>query len=163
MGNTISNFYDALNKAWDKEPETLIELGITDKVFANIEKFVTKDKLVKMENKAISLEDKLLVVAFLNRPLFGDGEKFSLSVGMLGKGVRFLTDSFNDYNDIMPAVDKIESLGFEFISAENRCKIRRVSDNSEETIINFTFCGSSRKETTYSGVVEFIKWHNALN
>lgn len=36
----IKTFFDALNKIWDKEPETLIELGLTDKVFSNIEKFI---------------------------------------------------------------------------------------------------------------------------
>ena len=38
----IEEFFDALNKCWDKEPEMLIELGITDKIFINIENFVTK-------------------------------------------------------------------------------------------------------------------------
>lgn len=43
MENTIVKFFDALNEAWGEEPETLIELGITDEVFCNVEKFVVEN------------------------------------------------------------------------------------------------------------------------
>lgn len=39
---TISEFFTALNKAWDTEPETLMELGITEEVFIKIESYVNQ-------------------------------------------------------------------------------------------------------------------------
>jgi len=57
---TIVKFFDALNKAWDKEPETLIELGITDEVFINIQNFVMQeDKIMYtfLEQVSITIKD----------------------------------------------------------------------------------------------------------
>jgi hypothetical protein len=43
--STIVDFFQELNKAWDKEPELLIELGITDEVFMNAERAYAKERL----------------------------------------------------------------------------------------------------------------------
>ena len=60
---------------------------------------------------------------------------------------------------LMPVVDKIESLGYEFFIVEDRIKIAHNTDHSIDTIINFTL-GGSKREATYKAVVEFIKQYN---
>ena len=60
---------------------------------------------------------------------------------------------------LMPVVEKIESLGYEFFIVEDRIKIAHNTDHSTETIIDFTL-GGSKRDATYQAVVEFIKWYN---
>ena len=60
---------------------------------------------------------------------------------------------------LMPVVEKIESLGYEFFIVEDRIKIAHNTDDSIDTIINFTL-GGSKKDATYKAVVEFIKTYN---
>jgi hypothetical protein len=60
---------------------------------------------------------------------------------------------------LMPVVEKIESLGYEFFIVENRVKVAHNTDHSIETIIDFTF-GGSKRDVTYQGVVEFINQYN---
>ena len=60
---------------------------------------------------------------------------------------------------LMPVVDKIESLGYEFFIVEDRIKIAHNTDHSTETIIDFTL-GGSKRDATYQAVVEFIKQYN---
>ncbi len=60
---------------------------------------------------------------------------------------------------LMPVVEKIESLGYELIIAESRCKINHNTDHSIEEVINIDIIDSKR-EATYQAVVEFIKEHN---
>ena len=63
------------------------------------------------------------------------------------------------WNYLMPVVEKIESLGYEFFIVEDRIKIAHNTDHSIDTIINFTL-GGSKIDATYKGVVEFIKQYN---
>jgi len=63
------------------------------------------------------------------------------------------------WNWLMPVVEKIENLGFEFFIVENRVKIAHNSDNSIKVIIDFTFNGS-KIDAVYQGVTEFIKYYN---
>lgn len=65
----------------------------------------------------------------------------------------------NDWNWLMPVVDRIESLGYEFFIVENRVEVAHNTDHSIETIIDFTFHGGKRG-ATYRGVVEFINQYN---
>ena len=60
---------------------------------------------------------------------------------------------------LMPVVEKIESLGYELIIAESRCKINHNTDHSIEEVINIDIIGSKR-DVTHKAVVEFIKEHN---
>ena len=60
---------------------------------------------------------------------------------------------------LMPVVEKIESLGYELIIAESRCKINHNTDHSIEEVINIEIIGS-KIDVTYRAVVEFI---NQLN
>ena len=63
------------------------------------------------------------------------------------------------WNWLMPVVEKIESLGYEFFIVENRVEVAHNTDHSIETIIDFTFHGGKRG-ATYRGVVEFINQYN---
>ena len=60
---------------------------------------------------------------------------------------------------LMPVVERIESLGYEFFIVENRVMVSHNTDHSIETIIDFTFYGGKRG-ATYRGVVEFINQYN---
>jgi|TARA_B110000908_G_C10054765_1_gene357872 hypothetical protein len=68
-------------------------------------------------------------------------------------------DFTNSWDWLMPVVEKIESLGYEFFIVEDRIKIAHNTDHSTETIIDFTL-GGSKRDATYKAVVEFVKWHN---
>jgi len=60
---------------------------------------------------------------------------------------------------LMPVVERIENLCFEFFIVESRCKVAHNSDNSIATILDSE--GKSTKlNHTYSVVVEFINEHN---
>ena len=64
-------------------------------------------------------------------------------------------DFSNSWCWLMPVVEKIESLGYEFFIVEDRIKIAHNTDHSIDIIINFTL-GGSKREATYKAVVEFI-------
>tara|TARA_Y100001972_G_scaffold16977_1_gene18655 strand:- start:1635 stop:1988 length:354 start_codon:yes stop_codon:yes gene_type:complete len=63
---------------------------------------------------------------------------------------------------LMPVVENIESLGYEFFIVEDRIKIAQNTDHSTEIIINFTLGRNygSKREAVYQGVVEFINEYN---
>ena len=60
---------------------------------------------------------------------------------------------------LMPVVEKIESLGYELMIAESRCKIHHNTDHSIKEVINIDIVGNKR-EATYKAIVEFIKKYN---
>jgi hypothetical protein len=62
----------------------------------------------------------------------------------------------------MPVVEKIESLGFEFMITETRCAIKNNTDNSIEEVYHCELLFNKR-ECVYMSVVEFIKWYNKEN
>ena len=64
-----------------------------------------------------------------------------------------------DWNWLMPVVEKIESLGYEFFFVEDRVMVSHNTDHSIETIIDLTF-GGNKRDATYQGVVEFINEYN---
>jgi len=68
-------------------------------------------------------------------------------------------DYHKEWNWLMPVVEKIENLGYEFFIVENRVEVSHNTDHSIETIIDFTFHGGKRG-ATYRGVVEFINQYN---
>ena len=57
---------------------------------------------------------------------------------------------------LMPIVEKIESLGYEFIIAESRCNINHNTDHSVEELFHIETVGS-KLDTTYQAVIQFIK------
>lgn len=65
-----------------------------------------------------------------------------------------------DWNRLMQVVQKIESLGFEFIIAESRANIAPVSDKSVDQFIIIDIIGT-KIEAVYNACVEFVKWYNS--
>ena len=57
---------------------------------------------------------------------------------------------------LMPVVEKIENLGYEFTIIESRCNINHNTDHSEEELFHIETLGS-KLDTTYQAVVKFIK------
>lgn len=72
----------------------------------------------------------------------------------------YVTPNYNTSWDwLMPVVEKIESLGYEFIIVESRCYVKHNTDHSIEELFHIETIGS-KLETTYDAVVEFIKEYN---
>ena len=59
---------------------------------------------------------------------------------------------------LMPVVESIECLGYEFFIVEDRVKVSHNTDHSIETIIDLT--SRSKLNATYNAVVEFINEYN---
>tara|TARA_B110000503_G_C6849799_1_gene290312 strand:+ start:70 stop:393 length:324 start_codon:yes stop_codon:yes gene_type:complete len=57
---------------------------------------------------------------------------------------------------LMPVVEEIESMGYEVIIAESRCKIKHNTDHSIDELLNVDIIGTKRA-ATYQAVLEFIK------
>ena len=57
---------------------------------------------------------------------------------------------------LMPVVEKIESLGYEFTIIESRCNIKHNTDHSIEEVLHLELI-CSKREATYQAVVKFIK------
>jgi len=62
---------------------------------------------------------------------------------------------------LMPVVEKIESLGYEFTIVESRCKVSNNTDHSVEELFHIETIGSKFK-TTYDAVVQFIKNYKTI-
>ena len=60
---------------------------------------------------------------------------------------------------LMPVVEKIESLGYEFFIVEDRVNVSHNIYNSIQTIIDLTSSGS-KINATYNAVIEFINEYN---
>ena len=58
---------------------------------------------------------------------------------------------------LMEVVDKIENLGYDVIIRQGTCEIQTKSGNIFECF------DASKHITTYTAVVEFIKWYNENN
>jgi hypothetical protein len=59
---------------------------------------------------------------------------------------------------LMPVVEKIEDIGFEFFIVENRSKVCHNTDKSIDVLSYLE--GGNKLDITYQTVVEFIKWYN---
>jgi hypothetical protein len=71
----------------------------------------------------------------------------------------FINHYSDDWDWLMPVVEQIENLGYEFIIAESRCKINHNTDHSIEEVVSIDIIGS-KIEATYNAVVEFINQNN---
>ncbi|MCP3682376.1 MAG: hypothetical protein GY861_06760 [bacterium] len=65
---------------------------------------------------------------------------------------------YESWDWLMPVVEKIENLGYEFFIVENRVEVSHNTDHSIETIIDLT--SRSKRDATYDAVVEFINQYN---
>lgn len=67
----------------------------------------------------------------------------------------------SDWNQLMPVVEKIESLGTGYVMMENnKCEIVITLDNQGKKHFSNRFIQNTKLESVYEGVVEFIKWYN---
>ena len=117
------------------------------------------------------LKDKLVIARFMNRQIFGDGEFTSYEIGM-SDGKRYLSDAYEDYNDIMSIVDKIESLKtpitnnpnligeFETYEIEIFCNVVNVFAHGEVTKDICQIKKPTKKLSVYEACLEFINWYN---
>ena len=62
---------------------------------------------------------------------------------------------------LMPVVEKIESLGYEFTIVESRCKVSNNTDHSVKELFHIETIGGKFK-TTYDAVVQFIKKNKTI-
>ena len=72
------------------------------------------------------------------------------------------SNQFNKYHlswdSLMPVVEMIESLGFEFYIVENRCRVCHNTDKSIDEL--YVLECRTKIETTYEMVIEYITWYN---
>lgn len=101
------------------------------------------------------MEDNKLIAEFMGYRT--SGTQFKDENGFWNDTSVFETS----WDSLMPVVGNIESLGYEFFIVEDRIKIAHNTDQSIDTIINFTL-GGSKKDATYQAVVEFIKQYNTI-
>lgn len=106
-----------------------------------------------MENKegktdntiTISLEDFKLIKAF-----YPEFER--------AKGIEKQTNDFLiDWNGLMPVVEKIEGMGYDFDI--NRWSVY-VSEKNKPNDIKYSKGQGSKIKSTYSAVIEFVKWYS---
>ena len=114
-----------------------------------------------MDHECIS--DNEMIAEFMGIESFKDSLA-SLHQGKINVDVDVYEQAQYDtsWDWLMPVVEKIESLGYELMIAESRCKINHNTDYSIEEVINIDIIGSKR-EATYQAVVEFIKEYNDDN
>ena len=92
------------------------------------------------------MKDNKLIAEFM-----GDGKEYEVDIN---------TKTLKSYNTswdwLMPVVEEIESMGYEVIIAESRCKIKHNTDHSIDELLNVDIIGTKRA-ATYQAVLEFIK------
>ena len=62
---------------------------------------------------------------------------------------------------LMPVVEKIESIGYEFTIIESRCKVSNNTDHSTEDLF-YIETNDSKINTTYQAVVKFINNYKTI-
>lgn len=99
---------------------------------------------------------KISESAYMNREYLKRGNQTIAS---------FLGDSsektYEKFEDLKPAIEKIESLGFLFTAERHQCQI---FDKSKEYPENFIIDADFKNdlfENAFEGIVSFIEWHNA--
>lgn len=75
----------------------------------------------------------------------------------------------NDWNELIPAVEKIEQLqgknrggyneSYKVIIYNNTCEIWRATEGHEYRLL-FQRDGATKIEASYKAVIQFINWHN---
>jgi hypothetical protein len=105
------------------------------------------------------MNDNKLIAEFMGMT-YGDPNDDSVMIQMTSQGnevVPIITMKYHiSWDWLMPVVDKIENLGYEFIIVESRCKINHNTDHSIEELFHMETIGS-KLDITYDSVVHFIK------
>lgn len=105
-------------------------------------------------------ENKKLIAEFMGYQVYPDNNCDTKSNEPNSENsVRGLEFMFQDWNELMLVVEKIEILGFDTEL------VYRLDDGGHCFYINdspvFSSQMGSKIEATYEAVVEFIKWHNS--
>ena len=105
------------------------------------------------------MNDNKLIAEFMGMT-YGDPNDDSVMIQMTSQGnevVPIITMKYHiSWDWLMPVVEKIENLGYEFIIVESRCKINHNTDHSIEELFHMETIGS-KLDITYDSVVHFIK------
>lgn len=89
-----------------------------------------------------TIDGNKLIAVFMNYPT-------ELTKGRITD--ELAANLYNDWNSLMPVVEKIESLGFSFYIV---CKGCFLNDKPPSTF------GETKFQAVYTKVVEFINWYN---
>lgn len=107
------------------------------------------------------MKDNKLIAEFMGLPTETMGVKQEV-IYCMNQDDWYFADNLNyhlSWNWLMPVVEKIESLGYEFTIVENRCKVSNNTDHSVEELFHIETIGS-KLDTTYDAVVQFINQYN---
>ncbi len=67
----------------------------------------------------------------------------------------------NSWDWLMPVVEKIESIGYEFTIVESRCKVSNNTDHSIKELFYIEKIGI-KIDNVYDAVIQFIKQYNKI-
>ena len=105
------------------------------------------------------MNDNKLISEFMGMT-YGDPNDDSVMIQMTSQGNEVVPIESMKYHTswdwLIPVVEKIESLGYEFTIVESRCKVSNNTDYSIEELFHIQTTGS-KINTTYKAVVQFIK------
>ena len=108
------------------------------------------------------MKDNKLIAEFMGMT-YGDPNDNSVMIQMTHQGNEVVPIESMEYHSswdwLMPVVEEIESMGYEVIIAESRCKIKHNTDHSIDELLNVDIIGTKRA-ATYQAVLEFIKQLN---
>lgn len=68
---------------------------------------------------------------------------------------------YKDWNQLMPVIDKIETMGCEVVHRIGDCNIYKIDEQENYRCI-IEIQGLNKLESTYKAIVEFIKNHETL-
>lgn len=112
-----------------------------------------------MESKLNNMKNNKLIAEFMGMT-YGDPNNDSVMIQTTPQGNEVVPIESMEYHTswdwLMPIIDKIESLGYEFTIVENRCKVSNNTDHSVKELFHIETIGGKFK-TTYDAVVQFIK------
>tara|TARA_R110001592_G_scaffold356680_1_gene658981 strand:+ start:487 stop:840 length:354 start_codon:yes stop_codon:yes gene_type:complete len=112
-----------------------------------------------MESKLYNMKNNKLIAEFMGMN-YGDPKDNSVMIQMTPQGSEVVPINSMKYHSswdwLMPVVEKIENLGYEFTIVENRCKVSNNTDHSVKELFHIETIGS-KIETTYDAVIQFIK------
>jgi hypothetical protein len=118
-----------------------------------------KNKSKQKQNKMKTTENNKLIAEFMGAESVVGVEYGIILTNPTRKETTLSSLAYHTSWDwLMPVVEKIESLGFEFFIVENRSKVKHNTDHSIDVLCYLE--GGSKIDITYQTVVEFIKWYN---
>ena len=108
------------------------------------------------------MKDNKLIAEFMGMT-YGDPNDNSVMIQMTHQGNEVVPIESMEYHSswdwLMPVVEEIESMGYEVIIAESRCKIKHNTDHSIDELLNVDIIGT-KQAAVYQAVLEFIKQLN---